>query len=109
MVGDVVALHKSIEEFRDAGVELVLKTECVWIKKTVHILRAAGDRLAGAELGNWDKNMRASLSRSLSGSSAATSGGKLWMAVGRAVSVGERWLPRPSLHSWPLEWLLGQQ
>ena len=63
----VVELHKSIEGIRDAGVETVLKTECVGVSKVVHIKRAAGDRLSSDDLGKWDKHMRDSLDRTLNG------------------------------------------
>ena len=36
-----MGLHVNIEGIRDAGVETVLKTECVGVSKLVHILRAA--------------------------------------------------------------------
>ena len=51
VMAKVVELHKSTEGIRDAGVETVLKTECVGVSKVVHILRAAGDRLSCDELG----------------------------------------------------------
>ena len=63
----VARLHANIEETRDAGVEMVLKSECVGVSKVVHILRASGDRLGSDELGKWDKHMRDSLGRTLNG------------------------------------------
>ena len=63
----VVRLHADIGEIRDAGVEMVLKTQCVGVSKVMHILRASGDRLGSDELGKWDKYMRDSLGRTLNG------------------------------------------
>ena len=67
VMAKVVGLHVNIEGTRDAGVETVLKTECVGVSKVVHILRASGDRLGNDELCKWDKHMRDSLGRPLNG------------------------------------------
>ena len=42
VMAKVVALHVNIEGICDAGVETVLKSECVGVSKVVHILRAWG-------------------------------------------------------------------
>ena len=41
----------NIEGIRDAGLEAVLRTECVGVSNVVHILRAAVDRLSSDEFG----------------------------------------------------------